>query len=134
MKIKRSWYGVSKSPALWYVTIDVALLGIDVTPASSDPCVYTDGSDDTFAILKLYVDDILISGSNLGVDKRLKKAPMDRFATTGLGEINPILGMNATRNYGDGTLTITQKDNVHKILERHGMLDCNSVYTAGYGP
>ncbi len=134
MKLKRSLYGLSQSPALWYDTIDVALLGIGFTPTSSDPCVYTHGTDDTFAILTLYVDDILISGNNPGVVKRLKKALMDRFAMTDMGEVSLILGMSVTRNYEKGTLTITQKDYVHNILERYGMLDCNSVHTPGYGP
>lgn len=39
MKLKRSLYGLSQSPALWYDTIDVALLGIGFTPTSSDPYV-----------------------------------------------------------------------------------------------
>ena len=86
----------------------MALLGIGFAPTSSDACVSTHGSDDTFAILTLYVDDILISGSNHGVVKRLKKALMDRFAMTDMGEVSLILAMNVTRSYEEGTFTSTQ--------------------------
>lgn len=88
----------------WYDTIDVGLLGIGFTPTWSDPCVYTHESDDTFTILTLYIDGILISGRNLGVVKGLKKALMDRFATTDMGEVSLVLSMDVTRNYGDGLL------------------------------
>ena len=44
--------------------------------------------------------------------KRLRKALMDRFAMTDMGEVSLILGMAVTRNYDAGTLAITQKDYV----------------------
>ena len=108
MKLKRSLYGLSQSPTLRYDTIDVALLGIGFTPTSSDPCVFTRGSNDTCAMLTLCLDDILISRSNHGVVKRLKKALMDRFAMTDMGEVSLILAMNVTRSYEEGTFTSTQ--------------------------
>ena len=77
----------------------MALLGIGFTPTSSDPCVYTHSSNDTFAFLTLYVDDILVSESNHGVVKRQKKVRMDRFAMMDMGELSLILGLNATRIY-----------------------------------
>lgn len=58
MKLKRSLYGLSQWPALWYDTIGAALLGMGITPTSSDPCVYTHGSDETFVILIMYADNI----------------------------------------------------------------------------
>ena len=110
------------------------MLGTGFTPTLSDPCVYTSGSDDTFAILIPYVDDILITGRSEEVVKRLKKALMNRFAMTDMGEVSRILGMAVNRDYDAGTLTITQKDYAKNILKRFGMLDCNPVHTAGYGP
>ena len=65
---------------------------------------------------------------------RLKKALMDRFAMTGMGEISLILGMAVTRYYDAGTMTIPQQGYVKNILERFSMLDCNPVQTPGYGP
>ena len=80
MNLRRSLYGLSQLPALWYDTIGAALLGIGVTPQSCDPCVYTLGSEENIARHSLYVDNISISGGNLGVIQRLKNALMGRFA------------------------------------------------------
>ena len=94
MKVNRSLYVLSQSPALWYDTIDEALLGIRFTPTSSDRCVYTTyGSYDTCE----NSDDVLISGSNLGVVHRLKKALMDCFPMANTDEVSLILGMS--KNY-----------------------------------
>ena len=65
--------------------------------------------------------------------KRLKKALMDRFTMTAVGEVSLIFGMAITRNYDAGTLAITQKDYVKNILERLGMLGCNPVHTRATG-
>ena len=123
MKLKRSLYGPSQSPALWHDAIVAARPGMGSIPTSSDPCVYTHGSDGTFAILTLCVGDIRISGGSCEAVKRLKKALVDRFAMTDMGEVSLILGMNVTKNYKEGTLTTTRKDYVQNIPERYGMPD-----------
>ena len=116
---------MSQSPALWCDTIDVALLGIGFTPTSSDLCVYTTyGSYDTCE----NSEDVLISGSNLGVVNRLKKALMDCFPMAKMDEISVILGVNK-KLYEAGMSAFMPKDYIQSILERYGTLDCNSVHT-----
>ena len=132
-KLKRSLYGLAQSPVLWYDTINAEMLTVGFTPTQSDPCVYTHGSGDTLVILTLYVDDILITGKDESVVRHLKKALTDRFAMSDMGEVSLILGMTVTRDYDQGTLSITQKDYVENILERFGMEECNPVHTPGYG-
>ena len=134
MKLKRNQYGPAQSRVRWYDTIDAALRGIGLTLTLSGPCVYTHGSDDTFAILIMYVDDIVITGRSEEVVKRLKKALMDRFAMTDMGEVSRFLGMAVTQDYDAGPQATTQTDYVKNVLERFGMLDCNPVHTPVYGP
>lgn len=57
-----------------------------VTPASTHT-----GSDDIFVILVVYVDGILITGTEENMAKRLKKARTDRSAMTrhGCGQSHP---------------------------------------------
>ena len=54
---------------------------------------------------------------------------MDRFAITDTGEVSLILGMSISRDYDKGTLTMSQADYLHNVLERFGMLECNSQHT-----
>lgn len=132
-KLKRSPYGLAESPVLRNDTINAVTLTVGSTPTQfNNPCVYTYGSDDTFTILTLYVDGILIGGANENVVKQLKKAVKDRFAITGMGEVSLIIKMALTRDYEKGALPITQEDYTSNILERFGMEGCNPVHTPDY--
>ena len=63
--------------------------------------------------------------------QRLKKAPIDRFAKTDMGEVSLILRMSVSRDYDKGPLTISQATCLQIVLERFGMLECNTVNTPG---
>ena len=69
-----SLYGLAQSPVLWYDTINAVMLSVGFTPTKSDSCVDAYGSGNTFVILTLCVDDILITGADENVVERLKKA------------------------------------------------------------
>lgn len=89
VKLKRALYGLFQSPALWYGTIDVSFLKVGFTPAKSDPCVCTHGhiKDNDFAVLTLYVGDILLTGIDSTALKKLKKvAVMAQYPMTDMGE------------------------------------------------
>ena len=63
-----------------------------------------------------------------------KQELKERFEMTDMGEVSRILRMEATRDYDEGTLPITQTAYVDNILERFGMQDANAAHTPGYGP
>lgn len=88
MKLKRSLYGPSQPTAVWHGTIDVSLPKVGFPPTKSHPCVCTHGhiKDNDFAILTLYVNDILVTGMNTTVLHKIKEAPMAQYATTDMGQ------------------------------------------------
>ena len=133
MKLKHGLYGLAQSPALWYGTTGTTLLGIGFTPTASDPCVYTYGCDETLTILPRYVDGILLSEYHQKVLQRLK-ALIDRFVMADMVDVSIILGMSVSRDYDKGALNISQADYLQNVLERFGILECNTVKTPGYGP
>ena len=65
--------GLRQSPRNWFNTTNDSLDNIGFTATTSDPCVYTIGISDTFTILTLYVDDLLLLGGNTPVLKDLKR-------------------------------------------------------------
>ena len=133
-KLQRSLYGLAQSPVLWYDTIDGVLVVIAFRPTQSDPCVYTHGSGVTLVILRLYVDEILITEKNPTLVEQKKNELKERFEMTDMGEVSRILGMEVTCDYDQGTLAITQTAYVDNILERIGIQDANAAHTPGYGP
>ena len=126
MKLKKSLYGLRQSPRNWFGMMDHHLAKIGSRPLQSDPCIYVFEDDTGFAILTLYVNDVLLLGANKQLLNKLKKQRMDRFEM--------MLGMNVARDHKKGKITIDQKDYTEDIVEHFGMSGCNPVFTPGAGP
>ena len=73
MKLEKSLYGLAQSPQNWWKTIDPKLIEIGFVLLKSDSCVYIYNHNNTIAIITLYVDDLLVIGSNVRVIKTIKK-------------------------------------------------------------
>ena len=74
-------------------------------------------------ILCLYVDDILIFGTNLNVIKEVKDFLSRCFEMKDLGVADVILNIKLLRD-DDGGITLLQSHYVEKILSRFGYSDC----------
>lgn len=64
-KLKRSLYGLKQAPKQWHEKFDSAILSNGFTHNSADRCIYSKFTQDYGVILCLYVDDILIIGTNM---------------------------------------------------------------------
>ena len=88
----------------------------------SDHCVYFKKLDDErYIILLLYVDDMLVVGSNMKDINVLKRKLANSFAMKDLGAANQILGMRITRDRKNRKLTLSQSEYIQKVLERFRM-------------
>ena len=63
-KLQRSIYGLKHSSRQWYLRFHKVILTYDFKMIDEDHCVYVKRTSDKFAILSLYVDDILIARSD----------------------------------------------------------------------
>jgi len=79
-------------------------------------------------MLCLYVDDILIFGSNLNVIEEVKKLLSSNFDMKDLGEADVILNINLIKE-GDGGVTLLQSHYVEKVLSHFGFSDCDPAPT-----
>ena len=85
--------------------------------------------DNSYIILLLYVDDMLISGSSTEEINNLKKQLLKQFAMKDLGAAKQILGMRIIRDKVNGTLKLSQVEYVKKILSRFNMYEAKPVST-----
>ena len=69
------------------------------TRCHSDHCVYLKKENDgSYIILLLYVDDMLVAGSNMQEINALKRKLENSFVMKDLGAAKQILGMRITRD------------------------------------
>ena len=92
------------------------------TISNFDHCVYFRKlQDGSFIYLLLYVDDMLIASRNQGEICRLKAQRSKEFEMKDLGEAKKILGMEIARDRQRGTLCLTQKQYLKKVIQHFGM-------------
>ena len=72
-----------------------------------DHCCYVKFFDNSYIILLLYVDDILIAGSSIEKTNDLKKQLSKQFAMKDLEVAKQILGMRIIRDKANGTLKLS---------------------------
>jgi hypothetical protein len=96
----------------------------------SDHCVYFKRLENgSYIILLLYVDDMLVAGSNMQDINMLKNKLANSFAMKGLGVAKKILGMRITRDRKNHKLTLSEGEYIEKVLERFRMQNEKLVST-----
>jgi hypothetical protein len=125
-KLLKSLYGLKQAPKQWHEKFDKTLLSIDFVVNEADKCVYYHFGEGDGVILCLYVDDILIFGTNLNVIKEVKQFLSQNFEMKDLGEANVILNIKLVIE-SDGGVTLLQSHYVEKVLSCFGYSDCKPL-------
>ena len=93
-----------------------------------DKCIYSKSWNNLHVIISLYVDDMLIFGSNMHVINETKNMLKSHFDMKDLGEANFILDKKITKTC-DG-IFLDQSHYVKKILKKYNFHDHKSVATS----
>ena len=81
------------------------------TRCHSDHCVYLKKKNDgSYTILLLYVDGMLVVGSNMQEINVLKRKLANSFTMKDLGAAKQILGMTITRDRKNHKLTLSRNE------------------------
>ena len=115
-KLLKSLYGLKQTPRQWHIKFDQCLLSNGFKTNESDKCIYYKSFDDAHIIICLYVDDLLIFGSNVDVINTTKTRLKNNFDMKDLGEANVILGMRGILLNYLIFKTILQKNTVLKLM------------------
>lgn len=120
-KLKKSLYGLKQAPRQWYLKFDNFMERSGFKRCQMDHCCYLKKFKNSYIILLLYVDDMLIVGADMHEINKLKKQMSHEFEMKDLGPARQILGMSISRNKKDGSLILSQGKYIGKVLERFRM-------------
>ncbi|KAK1677680.1 hypothetical protein QYE76_038528, partial [Lolium multiflorum] len=115
-KLLKSLYGLKQAPKQWHEKFDRTLTSVGFVVNEADKCVYYRHGGGEGVILCLYVDDILIFGTNMKVIHEVKSFLSKSFDMKDLGEADVILNIKLIKN--ESGITLTQSHYVEKILSR----------------
>ncbi|KAJ9535862.1 hypothetical protein OSB04_un000976 [Centaurea solstitialis] len=99
-KLTKSLYGLKQAPKQWYENFDSAILSHGFMHNSGDRCIYSKFNDDYGVIVCLYVDDMLIIGTNMKGVNETKTYLSSCFRMKDLNEVDTILGIKIQKNSG----------------------------------
>ena len=92
-----------------------------------DKCIYNKVENNLCIIICLYVDNMLIFGTNLQVVINTNSFLRLEFDMKDLGEAGVILGIKITKTFNG--LNLSQEHYIEKILKRFEHFDCKPVST-----
>jgi hypothetical protein len=82
--LKKSLYGLKQAPRAWYAKMDNFLIATGFSRCHSDPNVYTKKVGSHLIILVLYVDDLILTGSDSKLLNHVKTSLKKKFEMTDL--------------------------------------------------
>ena len=120
-RLKKSLYGLKQAPRQWYKKFDSFMSSHGFTRCQADHCCHFKKIDNNFIILLLYVDDMLVVGSNMQEIVNLKLKLSKQFEMKDLGAAKQILGMRIKRDTNSRTLLLSQDKYINKVLSKFNM-------------
>jgi len=114
--LQKALYRLKQAPRAWYNRINDHLLNLGFVKSLSEATLYIRLKDDDILIMSLYVDDLLITGSNELQIKEFKQEMMCVFEMTDLGLMTYFLGMEVRQSKNE--VFIYQKKYAKKILKK----------------
>ncbi|UYV67099.1 hypothetical protein LAZ67_4003889 [Cordylochernes scorpioides] len=113
----------------WNKKINEILYQLGMIRTKCDPCVYKLQRGEEYAILGLYVDDLIIAGTSKEINDNLA-SEIEKYVTlTEKKESEPFIGIEIKREE-DG-FYLSQTHYIDTILHRFGLEEFNSVQTPG---
>ncbi|CAJ2637004.1 unnamed protein product [Trifolium pratense] len=126
-KLDKSLYGLKQAPKQWHEKFDNLMILNGFRLNESDKCIYYKSDGNICTIICLYVDDMLIFGSNLSAINNVKSMLSNNFDMKDLGEASVILGIKITRS--EKGISLDQSHYVEKILKKYGYFNCKPACT-----
>lgn len=122
-KLVKALYGLRQAPRAWYAKLNECLERLGFSKCPVEHAVYTKKVGSEVLVVGVYVDDLLVTGTNISSIEHFKRQMHAEFDMSDLGRLAYYLGIEVEQK--DDYIQLKQSSYAKKILERAGMLDCN---------
>jgi len=125
-KLKKALYGLRQAPRAWNEKLNKVLSSLNFVKCSKEPALYRKQEQDGLLLVAVYVDDLLVTGTNRESILDFKRNMATKFELSDLGKLTYYLGIEVFQ-HKEG-ITLRQERYAMKILEETGMKDCNVIH------
>jgi transposase InsO family protein len=125
--LKKSIYGLKQSPRAWFDKFSKTVVSHGMTRSQADHSVFFKKTRTGIVILVVYVDDIVITGSDKEGIQILINHLSSSFLTKDLGKLRYFLGIEVARSKAG--ISLSQRKYTLDILQDTGYLGSKPVAT-----
>ena len=126
-KLKRSLYGLKQAPRVWFEKFRSTLLAFSFTQSQYDSSLFLQRTSKGLVVLLVYVDDIVITGSDMEAISTLQKLLHSTFHMTYLGPLTYFLGFEV--HHRPQGIFLNQHKYIQDLVQLAGLTDSTSVDT-----
>jgi len=126
-KLEKTLYGLKQSPRAWFRRFTVAMKRYEYKQNNSDHTLFLKRKGDLITCLIIYVDDMIITGSDIEEISQLKNNLFREFEMKDLGGLKYFLGIEVIRS--NKGIFISQRKYIMDLLAETGMVDCKPIDT-----
>ena len=116
-RLKKSIYGLKQASRQWYLEFDETIRKFGFKENEEDNCIYAKFKNGKYIFLVLYVDDILLTSSDVNLLLETKKFLSSNFDMKDLGEASFVLGIEIHQDRRRGVLGLSQKAYLENVLK-----------------
>jgi hypothetical protein len=123
--LRKSIYGLKQASRQWYLTFDENIRSFCFKENKEDNCIYAKFRNGKFIFLIFYVDDILLSSSDVSLLVETKRFLSSNSDMKDHDEASFVLGIEIHRDRRNGVLGLPQKTYLENVLKKFSMHTCN---------
>ncbi|KAK9102913.1 hypothetical protein Sjap_020167 [Stephania japonica] len=126
-RLHKALYGLRQAPRAWFDKLKYTLVSWGFYNSKADNSLFVFKNGSQVLYLLVYVDDIIVTGSNNSLIQSFISKLHDSFALSDIGELNYFLGMEARRD--NSGLYLTQTAYIQQLLRKSGMSNAKPIDT-----
>ena len=126
-KLKRSLYGLKQAPRAWFEKFRSTLLHFSFVQSQYDSSLFLRKTTTGLVLLLVYVDDIVITGSDSTLIAQLQQHLQASFHMKDLGPLTYFLGLEVHTN--SSGIFLNQHKYTQDLISLAGLQDSSSVDT-----
>jgi transposase InsO family protein len=127
LRLEKALYGLKQAPKAWYDRFSRVMIDIGFQFCLTDTALFIKNSDAGIIVLLLYVDDMIITGSDKQGVETIKTLLKSHFEMTDLGLLRYFLGIEVA--YSPRGYLLSQTKFAFDIVFRSGITDDKKVDT-----
>jgi len=126
LRLNKALYGLKQAPRAWNAKLDLELCRLGFKKSEEEHAVYR-SEGESFLIVGVYVDDLIICGPDRNRIDSFKQQIMKLFKMSDFGLLSYYLGIEVAQKNGE--ITICSSAYAAKLVGQCGLSDCKPTDT-----